>query len=240
MFDAFMNYPLTLAILGFAAQGSLDESIDLPFEYQGNLRVFDGAGLWARIEELDRLNDPAVTAVQLNLLGSHDTPRARTLCGGDLDALRLAVLLQMTLPGAPCIYYGDEIGMEGAMDPLCRAAFPADAAGWEREPYEWTADLVALRHSGRAMRDAQLTLLRAAGPAIAYLRRHEDEAFAIVANAGEEALTWELELPLGARSAKLVPLRGAAPDHRDAHLEGQVMRVVVPARDGAVVQLGTG
>ena len=71
------------------------------------------------------MNHPAVTAVQLNLLGSHDTPRALTICGSDLDSLRIATLLQMTLPGAPCIYYGDEIGMAGSMDPLCRRGFPS-------------------------------------------------------------------------------------------------------------------
>ena len=67
--------------------------------------MFDGAALWTRIEELAAVNHPSVTAVQLNPLGSHDTPRALTICGSDLDSLRLATLLQMTLPGAPCIDY---------------------------------------------------------------------------------------------------------------------------------------
>ncbi len=131
MFDAFMNYPLALGILGFAGQGSLAADVDLPWEYRGELHAFDGPGLWGRVRELEAINDPAVTAVQLNLLGSHDTPRIRHLLGGDLSAVRLATLLQMTLPGAPCIYYGDEIGMDGGMDPLCRASFPTDPAAWE-------------------------------------------------------------------------------------------------------------
>lgn len=240
MFDAFMNYPLTLAMLGFAAQEHLDVTADVPFEYEGQLRVFDGAALWQRIDELQTLNDPAINAVQLNLLGSHDTPRARTLCGGDLDAMRLAVLLQMTLPGAPCIYYGDEIGLEGGMDPQCRGSFPMDEAAWELPPHRWTADLAALRHSSAALRDGDLALLGAHGPVIAYLRRDGDEVFAIVANAGTDVLSWELPLPFGAEAATVVPLRGSGPGERSARVGGEVLTVVVPARDGVAVRIDVG
>jgi neopullulanase len=227
-------------MLGFAAQERLDLTTDLPFEYEGELRTFDGAALWQRIDESRTLNDPAVTAVQLNLLGSHDTPRTRTLCGGDLDALRLAVLLQMTLPGAPCIYYGDEIGLEGGMDPLCRGAFPVDEAAWEQEPYGWTADLAALRHSSAALRDGELALLGTQGSAIAYLRRDADDVFAIVANAANDVLSWELPLPFGADAAAVVPLRGAGAGERSAGVEGDTLDLVVPARDGMVIRIDVG
>ena len=59
----------------------------------------DGASFGRELERLQALYDPAVTAVMLNLLGSHDAPRARTVCGGDLASVRIATLLQMTLPG---------------------------------------------------------------------------------------------------------------------------------------------
>ena len=239
MFDAFMNYPLTRAILGFSAQEHWDTSQRVPIGYQGEHAVapLSGAGFWERIEELQTLNDPAVTAVQLNLLGSHDTPRARTLCGGDLDSMRIASLLQMTLPGAPCIYYGDEIGMQGSMDPLCRRAFPSDPGEWEREPYPWMAEVIALRHSSRAFRDAELTLLGTSGAAVAFLRRDGDEAFAVVANAAAEALTLDVELPLDVVGAELVPLRGCPDGERVVTLEGRSLRVSLPGRDGVVVQL---
>lgn len=237
MFDAFMNYPLALGILGFAAQDHLATDIEVPGEYVDELRVFDGAGLWDRIEHLRSLNGPEVTAVQLNLLGSHDTPRARTLCGGDLASLRLATLLQMTLPGAPCVYYGDELGMEGAMDPDSRRAFPADPAEWDREPAGWTADLAALRRSSRAFRDGELSLLSADGAAIAYLRRHGEDVFVVAVNAAAEPLAWELELPLGASAAEVVPLRDAGPRDRAASVDGASLHVVLPARDGAVIRL---
>ena len=237
MFDAFMNYPLTRALLGFAAQHGLDPAVPLPFEYQGKIQPRDGAGLWAEIEELQTVNRPEVTAVQLNLLSSHDTPRFLTFCGGDLDALRLATLLQLTLPGAPCVYYGDEIGMAGSADPDCRRAFPTDAAEWEREPSAWLADLARLRHSSRAFRDAELSLLGTNGAAIAYYRRHGPEAFAVIANAGDGALSWELALPAPVTKASVVPLRGTAVGERTAAMVDGTLRVALPARDGMVVRL---
>ena len=238
MFDAFMNYPLTLAIMGFSAQDHLDPDVPLPFEYIGQLRQFDGERLWGRLQVLEQVNRPEVTAVQLNLLGSHDTPRLRTLCGGDLDSVRLATLLQMTLPGAPCIYYGDEIGMSGSMDPDCRRAFPAEPAEWQREPSEWVADLANLRHSSGAFRDAELTLLGTDGPAIAYLRRDGEDAFAVVVNAGAQALEWSTPVPDGLDRAEVEPLRGGAAGERSAEVIEDALRVSLPARDGMVVRLG--
>jgi neopullulanase len=240
MFDAFMNYPLATAIMGFAAQDRIVTSGELPEEYEGVLRPLDGPELWARIDRLGALYDPAVTAVQLNLLGSHDTPRLRTLCGGDLDAVRLATFLQMTLPGAPCIYFGDEIGMEGGMDPGCRSAFPADPSAWEREPAHWTAGLVGLRRSSRALRDGELSLLRAAGPAVAYLRRHDGDAFACVLNAGGSPLSWELDVPFAIRSAEVVPLSGGRADAGSAVLDDGRLRVSLLPREAAIVRLSAG
>ena len=72
------------------------------------------------IDDLLGLYDPAITQVQLNLLDSHDTPRFITCARGDESALRLATLFMFTYPGAPCIYYGDEIGLDGRHDPDCR------------------------------------------------------------------------------------------------------------------------
>ena len=239
MFDAFMNYPLTRAILGFSAQDHWDPSQPIPNGYQGEDAVvpLDGRGFWDRIEVLERTNHPEVTAAQLNLLGSHDTPRALTLCGEDAASIRIASLLQLTLPGAPCIYYGDEIGMSGSMDPYCRGAFPTDRGQWERDPYGWVADLVELRHSSPAFRDAELTLLGTHGPAVAYLRRDGDAAYAVVANAGADTLDWDVPLPLFVDATEVMPLRGGEPGARRAELVGEDLRIGLAARDGMVVRL---
>lgn len=240
MFDAFMNYPLTIGILGYVGQGSLQSDGDLPYEYQGALHAIDAPGLWSTIEELGALNDPAVTGVQLNLLGSHDTPRVRTLLGGGLDAVRIATLLQLTLPGAPCIYYGDELGLEGGMDPLCRAGFPTDIEVWDTEPSGWIADLAALRHSSRALRDGQLALLRAEDLGIAFIRRWEREAFVVVANAAPDALDWEVPLPDEVDGVELLHFRNRGPGAASASTDGRSLHVQLPARDGVVLRLAAG
>ena len=100
-FDALMHYPLAEAIIGFAAGSHLDTGCG------GRARPvqpFPAAARRSRIRaELDRLMSayrPATRDAMLNLLGSHDTPRLRTVCGGDVASVRLATLIQMTLPGA--------------------------------------------------------------------------------------------------------------------------------------------
>lgn len=64
----------------------------------------------------------------MNLLGNHDTERILTMLYEDKNLLKLAVSLQMTLPGVPLIYYGDEAGLVGGKDPQNRKAYP-----WDRE-----------------------------------------------------------------------------------------------------------
>ncbi|WP_432759194.1 alpha-amylase family glycosyl hydrolase [Escherichia coli] len=59
-----------------------------------------------------------------NQLDSHDTARFKTLLGRDIARLPLAVVWLFTWPGVPCIYYGDEVGLDGKNDPFCRKPFP--------------------------------------------------------------------------------------------------------------------
>jgi alpha-glucosidase len=73
---------------------------------------------------------------QFNVLDSHDTSRLRTELGGDEDLIRLAVMIQFTFPGVPCIYYGDEIGLVDEPGFSQRNCFP-----WEEE--KWNTDLLA-------------------------------------------------------------------------------------------------
>ena len=64
----------------------------------------------------------------MNILGNHDTERVLTMLGNNIELLRIAVTIQMTLPGVPLIYYGDEAGLAGGKDPDNRKSFP-----WDRE-----------------------------------------------------------------------------------------------------------
>jgi cyclomaltodextrinase / maltogenic alpha-amylase / neopullulanase len=184
-FDALMNYPLGTAILGFVGDAHLnDDVIERHESYRRMIHRLDGPAFAGRLEALMTNYDPAVVAVQLNLIGSHDSPRAVTVLGGDRASLRLAVLLQATLPGAPCTYYGDEIGMEGDHDPDCRRAFPADPAAGDRGVRAFVQAAFAARHDHAALRRGSVAILGAAGQALAY-RRDADGRRAIVAlNAG--------------------------------------------------------
>ncbi len=231
-FDAVMNYPLAQAILGFTAQGALDEGIvRAHHEYGRTVVRRDGAAFAAELERLMRLYDPAVTEVQLNLLGSHDSPRFRTMAGRDDAAGRLAVLLQATLPGAPCIYYGDEVGIEGDHDPDCRRAFPWDEAAWNRPLLEWTRAVIALRHARPALRRGSFATVGSARDAVAYLRTLGGTAVLVAVNAGDGHVEVPVDVPaLAGRTVRDVPLPGTDDGASAPGLE--------VAGAGAVVRVG--
>jgi cyclomaltodextrinase len=197
-FDALMNYPLAEAILGFAAQGHLDEDVvRRHHEYGATVRRRDGAGFATELERLMGLYDPAITEVQLNLLDSHDSPRFRTMAGTDRAAYHLAVVLQATLPGAPCTYYGDEVGVEGDHDPDCRRAFPRDEASWDRDPLAWTRAGYAARHALPALRRGTFDVVGTTGDALAFVRGAAAGGGPVLValNAGDAAV----DVPLDAR-----------------------------------------
>ena len=173
------------------------------------VRHDDGAAFLARVEHQLTLYDPEITAVQLNLLGSHDMPRILTICGGDRDAVLIATLIQATLPGAPCIYYGDEIGMAGTHDPDCRGAFPVDEAAWDHETRAFVQAVVRLRHEHPVLRRGGFARAGAAGMAAAYARHDADGAFLVALNAGDEPARLPVSLAgLGARAAEPVTPSG--------------------------------
>jgi glycosidase len=133
-FDATMNYTFRDLCLRFFA----DEELD------GRGMMGGLSGMWAQYAW-------PVTLANQNLIGSHDTPRFLTESGGETWRLRLATVLQLTYPGAPGIYYGDEVGLTGGEDPECRGAFP-----WESDPtkhviHQTIRELTALRRKEPAL-----------------------------------------------------------------------------------------
>ena len=83
-FDAYMNYPLGFAILVVRRRRPPRRGGDRrPRRVRDGMRREDGPAFLDRVDHLLRTYDPAITAVQLNLLGSHDTPRILTICDGD-------------------------------------------------------------------------------------------------------------------------------------------------------------
>jgi glycosidase len=81
----------------------------------------------------------------LLILSSHDAPRILNQLRGDYNKLKLALTLQFTLPGVPKIYYGDEIGMAGGMDPENRAPMVWDESQWNYDILQFIQKLITLR-----------------------------------------------------------------------------------------------
>jgi glycosidase len=134
MADGAMNYPLRDLICDFADGGDVAERTA------------------SRLAGLQRAIPDRSRASMLNLLGSHDTSRIATRLAGEPAAIRLAVALQLTSPGAPMVYYGDEIGLEGGEDPDCRRTMPWDRNDWDEDLFDWHRRLIALRHARPSLR----------------------------------------------------------------------------------------
>ena len=247
-FDATMNYPLAEAILGFAGAHHLDDAIVRSHHEYSRIRRLSGAEMAQRILEGIAAYAPETVAVQLNLLDSHDTPRIRTLLTRDDPAIRMSLLLQATLPGAPCLYYGDEIGLEGANDPDCRRSFPWDPSAWDEATLSFVRAAFGLRHAEPILRSGGLRVAGTSGDSLAILRSgFWDEASLlpdsarpalIVVNAGEGDVALPVAAPelAGIRLVTALATREPIDD-----LGGTVvgpdgrLDLVVPARYGAVL-----
>jgi cyclomaltodextrinase / maltogenic alpha-amylase / neopullulanase len=268
-FDALMNYPLLEAILAFVASpmasgtvplrmlepGSPELEEDGPVALVSRLRRQqaelerrprrDSAETFAaRLRKLLGAYAPANVAAQLNLLSSHDIPRFRTLAGGDAGALLLGTLLQMSLPGAPCIYYGDEIGMEGGPDPDCRRTFPVGPAGRDEALRASVRALVAARAASPALRSDRVEVVAAEGEVLALLRGGTGDPgargdVAIVAvNVGDAPVTIAAPVPelAGARLAPVASVGTVGVPLALEVGEGGAWVMELPARAGVVLR----
>ena len=236
-FDAYMNYPLAEAILSFCGGSHLDRGSS------------GSTGSSARTSDprtarrsrggspaSSRTYDPAITAGS-STCSAATTRRGCSRCAAATRFVRLATLVQMTVGGAPCIYYGDEIGMAGEQDPFCRASYPVDPTAGDTELRAFTAALTALRHANPALRRGELAVIGAAGMSAAYRRSDDDATFVVCLNAGADAARLGVDLPgLDGRTLVEVELPGAhagAPLHpADGRAE-----IEIPARRGRILRL---
>jgi neopullulanase len=239
-FDALMNYPLAEAVLGYVGGSSLDMAVvQGHHEYRQHVRPLDGAGFATRLVELLGVYDPDVVAVQLNLLGSHDSPRVRSVLGGDLAAVRMATLLQCLLPGAPCIYYGDEIGLTGGNDPANRAGFPWDEDRWASDLRAFVRATIGLRAAEPALRHGATTAIGADGPAMALERRLDPARIILALNPGDGPQDLRVTLDgIGSGRLEPVPLDvPGAPAPAAVEVADGGARIPLAARTGVVYRL---
>lgn len=153
---------------------------------------------------------------QLNLLGSHDTMRIRTRFGGDAARVGLAMTLLFAYAGVPCVYYGDELGMEGGPDPDCRRCMDWSGASWDRGLLDHVGGLASLRRARKEWRRGAIATLAHGADWIAFARYTERAATVVVANRGAAV---EAALPVGALPLSGVHWHGdAAPVVHAGHL----------------------
>jgi cyclomaltodextrinase len=176
-FDATMNYPFTATVLDFVARGKLD-----------------GRGFANAIGRQLAMYPRQVNEAMFNLLDSHDTPRLLTICEGDARKLRLAVLFQMTFLGAPCIYYGDEVGMEGEGDPDCRRCMVWDPEEQDREQFAFYQSVISLRKQYAALRTGSFRFLHAeeSDGRVVYERADDSDRFIVALNRSESEGVYKL------------------------------------------------
>ena len=133
-FDGLMNYPLRDDLLRFLF-GTLTAS-QFAEKSEALLKTYSRENAYA----------------MYLTLGTHDTERLLTKLDGSIERVKLAFLYEFSYPGAPSVYYGDEIGLAGGKDPECRGACPWDGGQWNHELRAWVSALISARKRLVSMR----------------------------------------------------------------------------------------
>ena len=214
--DTTMNYRLRDAVLGLLSPGDFD-----PKGFADSGRIISVSEFAARLESIREDYPDAAYYSLMNLLDSHDTerllwaltPGEQTTADKELNPANLAAgkqsqkiasLIQFTLPGAPTVFYGDEIGMTGDDDPDDRRTYP-----WTKKDGDRDADLFShyrtlaqLRKRNPALVDGDFRVLLAddAAQTVAYGRKTGSQAAVVIVNRGD------------IEQAAAIPVSGFLPD----------------------------
>lgn len=232
-FDASMNYLLTCACLSFFTGKHLDQEATLQAGgYRGKVNQINSNEFSERISTLQKMYKPEVTRSLLNLLDSHDTPRFLTCAGGDTASLKLALMFVFTYPGAPCIFYGDEIGLTGRQDPECRQAFPWDESKWDHGLRDFVKVLITLRASHNALRLGAYEHLYSEDDIYAFKRKLDKETIIIALNAGEESRKLDFRSTTSTTNGRKVLFGNG-----EIEVNNEIIHLSIPPRNGIVISL---
>lgn len=127
-FHAVMNYAFTDAIMGYFVKNELSLS-KMVSEMNNQLMLYRNQ----------------TNQMQFNVLDSHDTPRLLTEANEDKDVMKQAMAFTYIQPGVPCLYYGDEIGLTGGMDPDCRKCMVWEEEKQDRDLHRFVKELNGIR-----------------------------------------------------------------------------------------------
>lgn len=114
-----------------------------------------------------------------NQLDSHDTARFITLLADNPQRMPMALVWLFTWIGVPCLYYGDEIGLDGENDPFCRKTFPWDETRWNGDLLALTQRMATLRHQSIALRRGGCHIVHARDDTLIFIRQYENETVLI-------------------------------------------------------------
>jgi len=138
---------------------------------------------------------PYVIALQqFNQLSSHDTRRILTITN-DKALVKLGAALLMSYVGVPCLYYGDEIGLEGGRDPDNRRCMVWDEGGWDSNLHDYHQKVITIRKSSHALKHGGFQILYAASDIIAFQRQSPEQTLIFIGYRGGETIT-NIELPI--------------------------------------------
>lgn len=207
--DATMNYqgfntPARRWLAGF------DQGMEHGGDHHDSLRM-PGAAVVEQWRRYLAAVPFVVARQQFNQISNHDKPRALTIVEGDKDLMRLGTALLFCFPGVPCIYYGDEIGLEGGRDPDNRRAMPWDESAWDHDLRTYHQRLIHLRRTAPALIDGGFQALYAEGDLLCFQREAPGQHLIFVGSRAGEALT-DVRVPVRAGGladgSRLVDLLG--------------------------------
>lgn len=214
-YDATMNYRFNWALRGFFALDVL------------TVEEFDD-----RLENLRRDTPPPALLTQVNLLSSHDTARLLTVCSGDRGKVWQMMAFLLAYPGSPMLYYGEELGLEGAFAEDGRRPFPWDGSG-DTTTQDFFRRALAFRRESTALKLGEYSrvYLDEATRTYAFMRRAVAQGEIVYAafNAGETPA--ELAIPVF--ETEHPHWRDALGINPDATLTDGFLRVRLEPRSGA-------
>jgi pullulanase len=121
----------------------------------------------------------------MNLLGNHDTERLFTILEEDVSVLEFAIVIQMTFPGVPLIYYGDEVGLLGGRDPSNRKPYPWGKEN--KEIYDVYRKLITLRKNNDILLKGDFDIEQGENDLVIIKRMYKNRSILIILNNSEEA-----------------------------------------------------
>ncbi|WP_445486640.1 alpha-glycosidase [Niallia sp. 03133] len=187
-FDSVMNYPFLSKSLQFfaydmiSAQQFAEDLTTILHSYSDN-----------------------INHVLFNIIDSHDTPRVLNECHYRKERVRLLFTFMLTFPGTPCIYYGDEIGLDGGSDPGCRKCMPWQENQQDLELRNYIKSLIAVRKNTPLLTSyGTLYFLPAVENCFAYYKKNEHEIVLVLINKSEIEIHYTLPFSLKGKKITLL------------------------------------